>query len=258
MKTATKIAYAQSNIQLFNQLIASGYTEEEIGCVVDAYKLVMNLFTGIFRSSGKTFIAHLIGTASILVNLKAPVEVVIGGLLHAAYASGEFGTGIKGVSLAKRSQVKSIVGQKVEEYIYRYTLWPENDPIATSAVDYVNGLTPLEKDILLIRLANHLEEYIDLGMLYSGHGRQNKYVKDENFISVELAQILGFPSLSAELNTVFNEVYSTTIPTVLTNITGRNGSYLLPPKTHQKRLSVFLYYWLVRVRSGIARRVRKK
>ncbi len=258
MKIETKVAYAQSNLQLFNQLIAKGYSENEIVCIVDAYKLAMSLFTGIFRSSGKTFLAHLVGTASILVDLKAPVEVVIGGLLHAAYASGEFGTGIKGISPAKRSQVKSIVGQKVEEYIYRYTLWPEHDPITTSAVDYVDGLTPLEKDVLLIRLANHLEEYLDLGMLYSGHGRQNKYVRDENFISVELAQILGFPSLSAELNKVFNDAYSITIPAVLANITEHNGSYLIPPKTHQKRLSVALYCWLVRLRSGIARRLRRK
>lgn len=258
MKTAMKVAYAQSNIQLFNQLIASDYSENEITCIVDTYKFAMNLFTGIFRSSGKTFLAHLVGTASILVELKAPVEVVSAGLLHAAYASGEFGNGIKGTNQEKRSQVKRVVGQKVEEYIYTYTLWPEEDRPSISAADYVNTLTPLEKDVLLIRLANHLEEYLDLGMLYSGHGRQNKYIKDENYISVELAQVLGFSSLAAELNTVFNEVYSTTIPSVLANITNHNGSYLLPPKTHQKRLSVVLYYWLVRLRSGIARRLRSK
>jgi (p)ppGpp synthase/HD superfamily hydrolase len=258
MKTATKIAYAQSNIQLFNQLIASDYSENEIACIVDAYKLVMNLFTGVFRSSGKTFIAHLIGTASILVDLKAPVEIVSAGLLHAAYASGEFGNGTRGISPAKRSQVKRVVGQKVEEYIYTYTLWPEEDDPLVSVVEYVNALTPLEKDVLLIRLANHLEEYVDLGMLYSGHGRQNKYIKDKNYISVELAQILGFPNLAGELKTVFDEAYSATIPPVLANITNHNGSYLLSPKTHQKRLSVTLYCWLVRIRSGIARRLRKK
>ena len=70
MKTATKVTYAQSNLQLFNQLIANGYSESELVCVVNAYKLIMNLFTGIFRSSGKTFLAHLIGTASVLVNLQ--------------------------------------------------------------------------------------------------------------------------------------------------------------------------------------------
>jgi len=53
-------------------------------------------------------------------------------------------------------------------------------------------------------LANQLEEYVDLGMLYSGHGRQNKYVSEENYIFVELAQVLGFPSLAAELIVIFD------------------------------------------------------
>lgn len=255
LKTATKVAYAQSNIQLFNQLVANGYSEDELLGVANAYKLVMNLFTGVFRSCGKTFIAHLVGTASVLVNLKAPGEIVVGGLLHAAYASGEFGDGTRGATPAKRAQLKSVVGKKAEEYVYRYTLWPEDEKPSTSAADYVEVLSPLEKDVLLIRLANQLEEYVDLGMLYSGHGRQNKYISEENYIFVEVAQILGFPSLAAELHTVFEEASFTTIPPAFTNITDRNGSYLLPPKTHRKRFSIALYHLLKRLRSGIARRL---
>ena len=258
MKTATKVTYAQSNLQLFNQLIANGYSENELVCVVNAYKLIMNLFTGVFRSSGKTFIAHLIGTASILVDLKAPVEIVTAGLLHAAYASGEFGDGGRGITDSKRAQLERAFGQKIEEYVYRYTLWPEEDKPSTSAADYVNVLTSLEKDVLLIRLANQLEEYVDLGMLYSGHGRQNKYVSKENYIAVELAQVLGFPSLAAELKVVFDEVFSTKIPPMLANITEHSSSYLLPPKTHQKRFSVALSTGIRRLQAGIARRLRSK
>lgn len=258
MKTATKVTCAQSNLQLFNQLIANGYSENELVCVVNAYKLIMNLFTGVFRSSGKTFIAHLVGTASILVDLKAPVEIVTAGMLHAAYASGEFGDGARGITEAKRTQLKGAFGQKTEEYVYRYTLWPEEDKPSTSAADYVNVLTPLEKDVLLIRLANQLEEYLDLGMLYSGHGRQNKYVSDENYIFVEVAQVLGFSSLAAELKVVFDEVFSTKIPPILANITEHSSSYLLPPKTHQKRFSVALSSGIRRLRAGIARRLRSK
>ncbi|WP_009633031.1 DUF6817 domain-containing protein [Synechocystis sp. PCC 7509] len=258
MKTTMKVTYAQSNIQLFNQLISNGYSEPELARVLNAYKLVMNLFTGVFRSSGKTFVAHLVGTASILVDLKASVEVVNAGLLHAAYASGEFGDGSRGINQAKRSQLRDTVGQKVEEYIHTYTLWPEEDQIPTSATDYVNTLTALEKDVLLIRLANHLEEYLDLGMLYSGHGRQDKYIKDENYISVELAEVLGFSDLAAELKTVFDRASTTKLPLVLADMTGHNGSFLLPPKTHQKRFSVALYNGLRRLRSGIARRLRGK
>jgi len=44
-----------------------GYDEQEIAAVKNSYELAMTLFTGRFRGSGKTFIAHLVGTASILV-----------------------------------------------------------------------------------------------------------------------------------------------------------------------------------------------
>ena len=186
------------------------------------------------------------------------MEIVIAGMLHAAYASGEFGDGARGITNTKRAQLKRTFGQKVEEYVYRYTLWPEEDKPSTSAADYVNVLTSLEKDVLLIRLANQLEEYVDLGMLYSDHGRQSKYVSDENYIFVEVAQVLGFPSLAAELKVVFDEVFSTKIPPILANITEHSGSYLLPPKTHQKRFSVALSSGIRRLRAGIARRLRSK
>jgi len=84
--------------------------------------LLINLFIGVLRSSDKTFLAHLVGTASILVDLKAPVEVVTAGLLHAAYATGEFGDGGRGITDSKRAQLERAFGQKIEEYVYGYTL----------------------------------------------------------------------------------------------------------------------------------------
>ncbi len=73
--------YAQTNIQLFGQMLREGYSNADLGCVRNAYELVMWLFTGIYRPSGKAFVEHLVGTAGILSSLHAPVEVVAAGLL---------------------------------------------------------------------------------------------------------------------------------------------------------------------------------
>ena len=62
--------FAQTNIQLLNQMYDLGYDEQEIAAVGKSYELAMILFTGRFRGSGKTFIAHLVGTASILVSVR--------------------------------------------------------------------------------------------------------------------------------------------------------------------------------------------
>ena len=113
-------SYAQTNIQLFNQLHREGYRSAELETVVAAHELTTRLMTGQFRASGKTFIAHLVGTASILGSLHAPSPIVAAALLHAAYSAGDFGDDRLGASDAKRAQLRSAVGDEVEDYVWRY------------------------------------------------------------------------------------------------------------------------------------------
>jgi (p)ppGpp synthase/HD superfamily hydrolase len=75
--------YAQTNIQLYRQLDAEGYAAADVETVARAHEVALRLFPGIYRGSGKPFIAHLVGTASVLVSLRARNPVVITGLLHA-------------------------------------------------------------------------------------------------------------------------------------------------------------------------------
>ena len=75
-KESAMHAYAQTNVQLFNQLQSEGYSARDRELVRLAYEFAMGLFTGLFLPSGKTFIDHLVGTASILTSLHVPVEVV--------------------------------------------------------------------------------------------------------------------------------------------------------------------------------------
>src|SRR5437879_11925353 len=105
--------FAQTNIQLINQLRRNGYSVTEIGSVLTSYELTMRLFTGRFRASGKTFIAHLVGTASILASLRASVALVTAGLLHAAYTSGDFGDSDRGVTDSRRDRGRSVTGEIV-------------------------------------------------------------------------------------------------------------------------------------------------
>jgi hypothetical protein len=62
--------FAQTNLQLFHQLRNAGYDEADLVCIHQAYQLACQVFTGFFRGSGKPFIAHLVGTASILATLE--------------------------------------------------------------------------------------------------------------------------------------------------------------------------------------------
>src|SRR5437867_665839 len=102
--------YAQTNIQLFNQLQREGYSNAELSLIRDAYELAMHLFTGFFIASGRTQIAHVVGAASILGSLHTPAEVVAAGLIHNVYETGDFGDGRRGISDARRQQIRQTIG----------------------------------------------------------------------------------------------------------------------------------------------------
>lgn len=112
--------FAQTNIELFNQLRRDGYSNADLSFVRNAYELAMDIFAGRFQPSGKIFLAHVVRTASILASLRLTAEVVAAGLLHNAYISGDFGDDCPGISTAKRKEIKQALGPETEEHIARF------------------------------------------------------------------------------------------------------------------------------------------
>ena len=105
------------NLALYQQLHQLGYANESLARIRAAYEVAANLFAGRFRPCGRTFIAHLVGTGSILAELGAAEPVVAAGLLHAAYEQGDFGF-IRWRH--RRGHVRNIVGAAVEDLVWRY------------------------------------------------------------------------------------------------------------------------------------------
>ena len=228
-------SYAQTNIQLFNQLHRQGYDSADLEAVVFAYELVIGLMTGRFRASGKTFIAHLVGTASILGSLRVSSKLVAAGLLHAVYLAGDFGDGTQGLSDAKRERVRSVVGEQVEDYVFRYHALPWTDQVIRSVSDGLEGIAAIERDVVLMRLANELEEFLDLGILYCGEQRRlGTSASHRCRLMVEIARRLGFPSLSEELTRAIDETKSAMLPAELLKPHARNSSFLVAPQSYQR------------------------
>ncbi len=232
-------AYAQTNIQLLNQLHQAGYSHFELQSIANAYKLAVQLFTGRFRPSGKTFIAHLVGTASILTQLQVSYQLIIAGLLHAVYSHGDFGTGQTGISKAKQKQVVQVIGQEIEEYIARYTVLKWDLEIVPILHRQIDPLDKIERDVLLVRLANELEERLDLGILYCGDAKYQRYAERDRHLP-EMAEKLGYPRLAAAFDTVLKELAEAELPEAICNPTKREYSTLMTPNSCQRKLSVFL------------------
>ena len=221
-------SYAQTNIQLFNQLRLAHYSEADLSYIYNIYQFALQIFSSRFRGSGKPFLSHLVGTASILASLHAPINVIAAGLLHAAYIYGEYGTE-RGMTEAKREQVRQVVGVETEELIAGYTLLKWNKSTIPAIRDRVDTLNASDRQILLVRLANELEDHLDHGILYCGNAAQRReYIRSSLSLSVEMAQKLGFPALAAALELAFRDTFSVELPAVIR--TERNSSYLLTSK----------------------------
>ncbi len=235
--------YAQTNVQLFNQLRSEGYSKQERERVREAYGLGMRLFTGLFLPSGKTFIDHLVGTASILASLHVPVELVAAGVIHATYLHGDFGGIKEGISEAKRKQVRDVVGGEIEEYLARYDgllLNPQTIPVLRDTLD---GLSPMDHDVLLMRLANELEHQLDLGALYFVRGEKaqkwhQRHMERYAPIMVDMAGKLGFSSLSAEMERVFSNVTLAQVPIEPCIRSNHHAAYLIIPRSYRERFGV--------------------
>lgn len=229
--------YAQTNLQLYTQLRDAGCGAEDLRLVRSGYDLAMRLFTASFRGSGKPLLAHLVGTASILAAIRQPIRIVTAGLLHAAHALGDFGDGRLGMTEAKRARVREAVGGEVEDLVARYTQFDWSRRTIPGILERVDALTPIEREVLVIRLANELEDHLDYGVLYCGNGEaRREYIRSPLNQSVDMARRLGLAALAQELERAFQETLSTDLPPVLRN--PQDYTFVQPLASYSPRLTV--------------------
>ncbi|MEX2170754.1 MAG: DUF6817 domain-containing protein [Pirellulales bacterium] len=233
--------YAQTNIQLYSQLLQADWADAELRRVQAAYELAMRLFAGHFRPNQKTFLAHLVGTASILAAHGGESETVVAGLLHSVYSHGEFGNSSRGITSAKRQVVRGAVGDHCEALIDRYTSirWSLSEIIALAAG--ACGLSAQNKCIALIKLADVLEDHLERGMQYSPHKKlPGGGGGDDAWCGalIELAAALGHDRLAAELKTGFEPTDQRPVPEFLFG--HKPGSFVLAPISHRVRTIVRL------------------
>jgi len=236
-------AYAQTNVQLFNQLRSEGYTKQDRERVRAAYEFAMHIFTGLFLPCGKTFLDHLVGTASILASLRMPVEVVVAGLIHAAYLHGDFGSIKTGISEEKRIQVRRVVGEEVEDYIARYDRLLLTAAEISSLDGTAGQLGPVDRYVVLMRLANELEHNLDLGGLYFVHGEREqrghrRYTQNRLPLLMTLANRLGFPSLAEEMETILKGLAAVEIPLEPLVRCHKKVAYLVALRSYGERFPV--------------------
>jgi (p)ppGpp synthase/HD superfamily hydrolase len=233
------VNYAQTNLQLYNQMRRAGYGERDLEAVHHAYELATRLFTGKYRGSGKPLLSHLVGTASVLCALGAPAKLLVAAVLHAAYIFGEFGDGRPGATEDRRELIRRVVGSETEDLLARYHALEWRPPTIEALYARVDSMSPDECEVLLVRLANELEDHLDLGVLYCRNASQRREIIARSLhLCTRMASRLGYPTLAGEFNRVFDEVATSEVPDTLRHT--EDYTYMLAPSSMMPRPAVLV------------------
>ena len=243
--------YAQTNLQLVRQMRTLNYLEADIARVERTYQTAIPMFSGLYRGSGKPFISHLIGTASIHASHHYPVDMILAGLMHAAYPQGDFGfhSGQKG-SRRQRQCLTHHIGGQAEKLVYLYARldWKAHH-IHTYVEDW-HRLPVEKKTTIRIRLANEREDFLDNGMIAERNTKADQIAKlgmQANILT--LAERADWPELVSDLKNEFEQFNKALLNLESADSSGFSAFYL--PPTAKKRL-------LPRLEKALVRRMRKK
>lgn len=199
---------AQTNIQLYNQLFEQRRSDDDLRLVRAAYDASSLLTAGYYQGDGKPFVCHSVGVASILCLIGMPARFVAFGLLHNIYTNGDFGRGLRTpVTPGKRSFLRERVGAEVEDLVMRF----RDLRVSADSIDRIEaGLSRFdetERLLIVADLADHLEKYLDGGVLYFGDGSWITTQTDVNGNRlIALAETLGQPLLARMMRESFAAV----------------------------------------------------
>lgn len=245
--------YATTNIQLFKQMKELGYSDNDLKLMYNSYEVAKELCSCLHRPSGNTHLSHLIGTASILAKLKVPVEISAAGLLHSLYSHGEFGDGEHKIKRFKRQYIKKRLGHKIEEYVAGYAAlkWFGDDVISDINKN-MDNFSSFEKEVILIRIADALDEFNDYGNLYVSNpdGRIEYFEKVTPAIK-EISNKIGYPALGKELEKRLAEHKEIKIPKFLRN--SENKVFMIPPMNCRKRMDIYVIHLFRKIKRKLKR-----
>jgi (p)ppGpp synthase/HD superfamily hydrolase len=230
--------YAQTNIQLFNQLQLDGYRDGQLRLIADAYALAAQLFAARIEPTGKCFMAHVIGTASILSANAAPAELVAAGLLHNVYQNGDFGDYRRKITEARRRRIRHAIGATAEQYVYRFATRHWRVSGLRKIHEQLSDMQVLDRQVVLLYLADQLEKHLGLEMLYRNDYEQHcLFYREYGQLLVDMGRQLGYLRLSQALQEALQATLGSTIPAELRRGDSNRFSFLcIPQSCRSKRM----------------------
>ena len=191
--------FAQTYPQLISHVRSLGYEPVEVARVRDGYDFAEAMADGLYRPQGVPLITHLVRTASIVAAERLPVPVVNAALNHAAYELHKFTDSRRSSDVdAHRDEVRAALGVDVEELVWAYHSTPWYG-VVEEYVHRVGECSERTTQVLLVRLANVLEDHLDGSQLFA---TPTGKPLEANPDTVALARALGRHELADEIDIV--------------------------------------------------------
>ena len=245
---------AQTHLQLFQQMRAGGYSTAELAMVAQAYRLATKLFANRFRCCGRPFVAHLVGTSGALVWLQCPIHMVVAGLLHAAYQEGDFPNSLEGMTPAKRQELQAAIGAQAEALVAAYTLGSRSVAGLMASYARFKEMSEVERDVLLMQLANELDDYRELAGNHAANADERlDVIRQSGRQQVEMAEWLGRPQLAQALRETYAESMAAAVPAPL--VSQFANGYTIVPASCRTRFNILARRLGVKVRNRLRRHV---
>jgi len=200
-----------------NQAIEFGYNKSELKLLKKAFDFALRFANGIYRAQGIPLIEHLTRTASILIACQQSIHVVITGLLHAVFVIHKFDHSKRSsdISLRKKDLEESF-GKELSRMVYQYEEldWYKANVLQGYVLNF-EQLTDEKKSLLIIRLANELDDHLDMAMSFSSDSRIKRRSQSYGGDCVKLAEKLGLIQLAKQLEEILLQQQSQQLPEYL-------------------------------------------
>jgi (p)ppGpp synthase/HD superfamily hydrolase len=234
-------------------LSGSSFGSDEINLIRAAYDEASILFAGAVRGSGRSFVDHVIGTASGTLLGGGDAVAVAAALLHAAYEMGDFGGWRAASRRQNRTKISSRFGSEVEEIVYRYHEMGWGPEVAQRVLEGIECLSCGDRTVVLIRVANALDDVLDGALVISSKESLGEFSRETLDVVGAIAQRIAEPALVECLDKEF-KLRPPKIRQEL--ILGRKWSRVLLPRSARTNLTTLLVRRAARLWKRFRRRVR--
>lgn len=196
--------FAQTYLQLHQQVRRLGYSDYDIAYLRRAYELNLRLVSGRFLGHGRSYVSHGIGAASVLATLHVSIKVVVAGLLHNTYLRADFGNGRPGMTPARREVFIDVIGEEAESYLAMFQSFPLDPETFPSVHDNIENYSEVERMAVLLILADHLDHNSYNGTLYFQR-EESLWRRGNHEVLSEIAKTLGYDGLAERIRQVHQD-----------------------------------------------------